>query len=96
MFPGLMSFITRILRRDSNIPILLLTRRDEEIDPVLGQEFAGAFVGVVVLGLCVAGVGKRQLNLLTSEPLWGLLGIGSGSGLLAYGMEPLLLREISP
>lgn len=30
--------ITRILRRDSNVPILMLTARDDEIDRVLGLE----------------------------------------------------------
>ncbi|KAA3647748.1 MAG: DNA-binding response regulator [Chloroflexi bacterium] len=39
MLPGLDGFeITRILRRESNIPILMLTARDEEIDRVLGLE----------------------------------------------------------
>ena len=39
MLPGLDGFeITRILRRESNVPILMLTARDEEIDRVLGLE----------------------------------------------------------
>lgn len=39
MLPGLDGFeITRILRKETNIPILMLTARDEEIDRVLGLE----------------------------------------------------------
>jgi DNA-binding response OmpR family regulator len=39
MLPGLDGFeITRILRQDKNIPILILTARDDEIDRILGLE----------------------------------------------------------
>lgn len=39
MLPGLDGFeVTRILRKDMNMPILMLTARDEEIDRVLGLE----------------------------------------------------------
>jgi len=39
MLPGLDGFeITRILRQEMNIPILMLTARDDEIDRVLGLE----------------------------------------------------------
>ena len=39
MLPGLDGFeVTRILRKEANIPILMLTARDEEIDRVLGLE----------------------------------------------------------
>ena len=39
MLPGLDGLeITRILRRETNIPIIMLTARDEEIDRVLGLE----------------------------------------------------------
>lgn len=39
MLPGLDGFdVTRILRKEMNVPILMLTARDEEIDRVLGLE----------------------------------------------------------
>ncbi|MCP4139356.1 MAG: response regulator transcription factor [Chloroflexi bacterium] len=39
MLPGLDGFeITRILRREMNIPIIMLTARDDEIDRVVGLE----------------------------------------------------------
>jgi len=39
MLPGLDGFeITRILRREMNIPIIILTARDDEIDRVVGLE----------------------------------------------------------
>jgi DNA-binding response OmpR family regulator len=39
MLPGMNGFeITRILRKDMKIPILILTARDEEIDRILGLE----------------------------------------------------------
>ena len=39
MLPGLDGIeITRILRREMNVPIIMLTARDEEIDRVLGLE----------------------------------------------------------
>jgi len=39
MLPGFDGFeVTRILRKETNIPILMLTARDEEIDRVLGLE----------------------------------------------------------
>lgn len=39
MLPGLDGFeVTRILRHEMNIPILMLTARDEEIDRILGLE----------------------------------------------------------
>ncbi|MBX3004363.1 MAG: response regulator transcription factor [Anaerolineales bacterium] len=39
MLPGLDGFeVTRALRKDNNVPILMLTARDDEIDRVLGLE----------------------------------------------------------
>jgi DNA-binding response OmpR family regulator len=39
MLPGMDGFeVTRVLRKEMNIPILMLTARDEEIDRVLGLE----------------------------------------------------------
>ena len=39
MLPGLDGFeVTRILRQEMNVPILVLTARDDEIDRVLGLE----------------------------------------------------------
>ncbi|HRO23153.1 MAG TPA: response regulator transcription factor, partial [Promineifilum sp.] len=39
MLPGMDGFeVTRALRKDNNVPILMLTARDDEIDRVLGLE----------------------------------------------------------
>jgi len=87
--PGLDGFVvTRILRKELNVPILMLTARDEEIDSVLGLEIGA--VDYMTKPLSIRDLLARVKAMLRRddmirEELAGETGEGLEKDILVFG-----------